>query len=447
MATNPDFSATFSKQLSAYLHKDLPDETEDPFYGLKDKLHDLEDQKRSAQKQISDLEDQLASLRNELQDQLVITSDKKQPYKSDSVFELENLKSKVIKLEDTTEQPTDMQVQYEESYIEETVQSESLNVEGPSTRLSRNDEVFPDENKQSTAIDHKVEDVDHFAKSIDEYLYNTHEEIINQDTSSKMFPSSIQIEETQQPQSSVSSASPSPVRGKSAIPQKSNRKTVRIAHESIGTHASPRTKSYGTMTSDYMSPKKQEGIKKVYVTPKRLKTASTATETTDSNINRMSHPNEHVQEDRPPFLLGTTPTTYSINAILQQKRSQNKFSPAKIQETITSLTRKNYNVDVKHPKEENVIKRVVNALENERLLLVKYAKDITLIKLKVFKPGRLAKESVVQLYTEFSIEQAPNNQKLLEMKSRIRRVTVQPALERIVQKEFEYFFQVISLLI
>ena len=151
--------------------------------------------------------------------------------------------------------------------------------------------------------------------------------------------------------------------------------------------------------------------------------------------NRSSH-----QSTKPPFFLGTTPTTYAINAILQQKRSINKFQP---QETLTSLTRKNYNTDVKHPKEENVLKRVIALLDEERLTLVQYAKDITLMKLKVFKPSKLAKSSVEVLYAEFSTEIAPNHQKLLELKSRIRRITAQPALERIIQKEFDYFFTVL----
>eukprot|EP00835_Amoeboradix_gromovi_P001883 NODE_96_length_21330_cov_0.419858.p4 type:complete len:463 gc:universal NODE_96_length_21330_cov_0.419858:12758-14146(+) len=455
MSQIPEFSTTFSKQLSAYLHKDLPDEAEDPFFGLKDKLYDLESQKISAQKQITDLEDQLASLKFELQGQLKLNNENKnrRQIKSDSVFELENSKSRHSRLEQVTELATDMQVQFDSSFNQGNQDSESLNVEAPSTELSNN---YNKINKESASVNQKEEsDVDHFAKSIDEYLYNTHEDI--NPINSKVFGSTIQIEETTNPEDSIiSMASPSPKR--------SGQKTVRIAKESIGIEASPMTKSYGTMTSTLDPPNILYQTNNLNYN--KTSNISTSTDYTDARTNKKKKPkdskplkdfvdeqtqiefktpvkNAKSAADKPPFLTGTTPTTYSINAILQQKRNQSKFSPAKVPETLTSLSRKNYNIDVKHPKEENVLRRVINSLENERLLLVRYSRDVTMMKLRIFKPGKLAKASIEHLYSEFSMDSAPNNQKLLELKSRIRRVTVQPAMERIIQKEFDYFFQVI----
>ena len=422
-----EFSFTFSKQLSDYLHKDLPDTAEDPFYGLKDKLNDLESQKQTAEKQISDLEEQLVHLKSELQNQLQFNNDIQKKKKSDSVIEFDHRTRNM----ETTAQTTDMQVQYDDTF-EELSPSESLQVEAPSTRLSKNEFQNYDKSDQINSNE------DHFAQSIDEYVYKTHEDI--QSGPNPLFNSSIHISETSDLLQNSSIASPSPDR--------KPKKSVTIAKESIGIEASPKTKTNATMTSNH----EQTPPSMLAYTFETQKTTSPIKEihyTTPTKSTQMHTENIYKtpqSSNKPPFIIGTTPTTYSVNALMQQKRSLNKLTPYNIPETITSLTRKNYNKSLKHPKEENLLKRVILALEDERLILLKYAKDVTLIKLKVFKPNSLTTDSVHQLYSEFNLDTAPSAQKLLELKVKVRRVTAQPALERIIQKEFEYFYQVTTYL-
>eukprot|EP00834_Sanchytrium_tribonematis_P008567 NODE_1050_length_2449_cov_1.392766.p1 type:complete len:459 gc:universal NODE_1050_length_2449_cov_1.392766:1930-554(-) len=452
MSHKEEFSATFSRQLSEYLHKDLPDENNNPFYGLKHKLHDLEGQKKSAQKQISDLETQLAELRKELQDQLKNNSADKSFKKNDSVFDI-----RLSNLEGKTEQPTDMLVQIEDnSYeAENYLQSESLDVEVPSTRLSKDFDNLENKSNGPNIEKFQVQDTkdsneDQFAASIDEYVFKTHEEITHP-INSKLFNSTVQIEENVHVEETVSSdnSTISPVK------TLNQRKSVTIAKESVAIEVSPKTQSHGTMTSILTKdskiksrenlnhePSLQHGVESI--DPSLEITALPTIKSSPKSPAKLNSRNIKYTNDKPPFLLGTTPTTYSINALLQQKRSQGKLSPMRIPDTLTSTARKSYNTELKHPKEENSLKRVILGLNNERIVLVKYSRDVTLLKLKVFKPGKLVRQSVEHLYSEFNTQDAPIQQRLLELKSRVRRVTAQPALERIIQKEFGYFFEVFS---